>query len=95
MPTTPNTTNAAREAGQTVIGKCPHCGNVEEFHGMDMRPQLFLDCKPFCGNCAEFYSLSENSTPSAAPAMMAEEEAYPRLTLPPKTVFSDPRIRTV
>lgn len=27
--------------------------------------------------------------------MMAEEEAYPRLTLPPKAVFSDTRIRTV
>lgn len=33
---------------------------------MDMRPQFFLEERPFCGNCAEFYSLSENSTPSAA-----------------------------
>lgn len=56
---TTSLSDTKQTATATVTGTCPHCGHVEQFHGIDTRPLFFEYCRPFCGNCAESYLLNE------------------------------------
>lgn len=84
MPTTPNTTNAAREAGQPMS---PRDVFPEAYAQIDANRERLISEGKMEGPVNRPELRHHLPAPSSYPT--------PRLTLPPKTVFSDTRIRTV